>query len=707
MGIKDIFRRIANPTDRVAAEALEAKAATVFDHSSLFLSGNSIALGSSSIDNAYSASWIAYSCIRRLANDAAGIPLLFLSDPKDPESSLPEAHPTRQLMERPSPYFSNSELIQALVTFLNMRGEFFIPFDNMIRPTEMYPQLDPLYWRDISTGLKLNGWQYNKSGLAVSRLPDELIHHRLFCPDNQFRGQSPLQAAAPAFGIEIGADKLAQNIVTRGGENAMMFEDTMGATPLQIEQAKASLRARRQGNSTVPSDSILPAGLKPLDPKFMSDDMKILEAGAAQPDKIAAVYGVPKSLLGFGSEEKYANAQIRKKAYYEETLVPMLSGIQDAFDKMFIYNLGPRYTCYVRFDWKSVPAMQDNLTDRFKMAGEAHKAGLPWSVLNQRFELGLPVEEIPGADTIMVASTLAPLDQLIEEWSAPTSLPTKGAAPEPVKSLEGDKKLDRLTDKIIRKRASNTRARIQRELRILKMEKKFRSEWKAVLVPVMEKAAKVAGGLKSESGVSSALKPVFKGLGDKLVKVAAPYHNAAGLEGKRSIIELVDGKMSDAAVNMMLKYEWTDDVQDVINARQNYIKGMDDVIFDDVVASVEESIIAGKDSSEVQHVVRDRFKNAPGGLSRAVTIARTEVGTAYNAARYSEIKTQEFQWHTWETHQDEVVRDNHRIAGESGPVKVGDKFPGIGLPYPQAPGGAAEEVINCRCDTIPSLKGPK
>jgi len=703
----------ANQVDKTAAGDMDVKAAKTYDFNDIGWKSNSQVYGATGTDAAYSSSWVAYACIRRLARDAAGIPLLYLSDPNDPDSAVPDTNPTKQLFLNPSPYFSTSEMIQWLVTMENMRGEFFMPFDNNIRPQYMIPQTDPRHWKDVVDGLELVQWQYQHSDVQFSRLPEEVIHATFINPNSMFRGQSPIAAAATAFGIEQGADKLTLNIVRRGGEQAILFEDTLDATEQQLEQATNSLRARRQGVAMVPSDSIIPYGLKPIDPKFATNESSVLEAAEAQPGKIAAVYGVPRSMIDFGSEEKFENARIKKRTYYDDTVVPMLKGMTDAFDRVFVDGfLGPRYNCYVRFDWKSVPAMQEDLSARFEMAGKGHKDGLPWGVLNDRFELGLDVAKIPGADRIMVSSALAPLDQLIKEWdTAPTS-PKSGAA-EPSKSAESDSGGGGLTQALIRKRASNTRSRVNRAIRLAKAEKDLRAEWKALLTGVMNKAAKAAAGIKTSSGASAALKPAFKGLGEKMAKLALKYHEIGAAEGVRSIIELVEGKMSDASINMLkAEVKWDPEVRDFLRDRENLIKGMDDILFEDVKNSVEAAVLDGKSSADVQHVVRDRMKSAPGGINRAVTIARTEVGTAYNVARFSEMKNQDFEEAEWQTKDDELVRttppDQFDHAVCDGEVrKLGKKkFPN-GLYFPQEPGGEAGNVINCRCELIPVVRLPK
>ena len=86
----------------------------------------------SGINDAYAKSWIAYSCIDRKATDAAGIPLVVQRTPDDPEDLLPDTHPLVQLIKYPSPDFSQSEFVKWIVLWSQLRGEFFLSFDNAL-----------------------------------------------------------------------------------------------------------------------------------------------------------------------------------------------------------------------------------------------------------------------------------------------------------------------------------------------------------------------------------------------------------------------------------------------------------------------------------------------------------------------------------------------------------------------------------------------
>ena len=56
-------------------------------------------------------------------------------------------------------------------------------------------------------------------------------------------------------------------------------------------------------------------------------------------DKVCAVYGMSKSLLGMEDIDKYATFEGRMRIYWLQQLVPLLHGIERAFDRYFAGDL--------------------------------------------------------------------------------------------------------------------------------------------------------------------------------------------------------------------------------------------------------------------------------------------------------------------------------------------------------------------------------
>ncbi len=701
-------RRLQSRRQLAVVQADQEKAATPFDLSSMFYQGNEIPYtnsgvyyGLGSLNGAYSNSWVAYACIKRMAIDTAGVPLMFLNDRDDPESKVSDNHPVKRLFEHPNNLFTTNEFKQWLITVLNMRGETFTVFDNPIFPTEMVQYTEPTGWKEKIENHQLVEWDYQTGGEQLKRSPEELIHHRFINPDNRYRGQTPLQAAASAYRIDQTADTLQESVLGRGGERSILYQTELSTTKPQREQMLAALKRRRAAPGVVAKDTLLPNGVSIIDPRFIEDDLSILNSQEMQPDKICAVYGCSKSLLGFEDIDKYATFLGRVKVYWHQTMIPMLTGVEGSWDSFFP-NLSTGWRCYVRFDYSKVIALQADLKELFEIAGVAHDKGIPWTVLNERFPLGLDVDKIPGADTIMVPSIVAPLDQLIAEWSSPAdTVPAgdEGGKRDGSSSTVDDLSPDQLlangaTVKATKQRITDPRGNLQRTIRLQRLERKLKREWRAFLTKVMHRATRAVK--REPSDVIDELKVIKQDGPGHFPK----YHVAGAEEGEMSIIDL-SGKLDHremAAYKSMRKFRR--ETISWMSKRKDLIKGMCDGLYDDVLFHLEAATEEGVESSKIVSIIRDRLHKAAGGINQAVTIARTEVGTAYNSARFAEMGAQKFELHEWIDSGDDLVREGHGIGGEV--VKVGDEFSN-GLRYPQDPNGEPGNVINCRCETIPHL----
>lgn len=87
---------------------------------------------------------------------------------------------------------------------------------------------------------------------------------------------------------------------------------------------------------------------------------------------------------------------------------------------------------------------------------------------------------------------------------------------------------------------------------------------------------------------------------------------------------------------------------------------------------------------------------------RRATISTNETDRAYNEARRVSYQNSGVERHRWVTQGDDRVRDSHRAI--NGTVQeIGNSFiPDGTLRFPQDPLGPANEVINCRCITVPA-----
>lgn len=122
--------------------------------------------------------------------------------------------------------------------------------------------------------------------------------------------------------------------------------------------------------------------------------------------------------------------------------------------------------------------------------------------------------------------------------------------------------------------------------------------------------------------------------------------------------------------------------------------------------AVNQTLLEGWANGENLSDLKDRVRKTFNGLasvSRARTIARTEIHIAQNSGRFRAAREQAVDEFEWLSSGDSEVRDGqytHRIDGER--RELGQPFPtGGGIRHPGDPSGPAGDVINCRCTVLP------
>jgi len=194
----------------------------------------------------------------------------------------------------------------------------------------------------------------------------------------------------------------------------------------------------------------------------------------------------------------------------------------------------------------------------------------------------------------------------------------------------------------------------------------------------------------------------------ELMKIYKPaVKNQIALEKQQVETELGRGIQWDAG-DMRMQY-WA-------NKRSVYLEEINTNTFthagDAIDATIRQGIADGltvpEMAREIKKAVHDVYEvrlGKPvepnglfdlGGMSSSQTIARTEMGSIASMTRADIFKEEGIEKIEWVTSQDDRVRDSHAdLDGKV--VRFGEEFPNVGLRWPRDEGGAAGEVINCRC----------
>ena len=664
--------------------------------------------GGSEVGNAYEACAIAYACISTQAKDVSNVPLLFLSDPSDPESEVPESDIVRRLFMAPHPALSTRQYLELCMIWRLLRGETFTVFDNPKAPQEMWPGYDPLRFVEKVRDTTLSAWIYNKEAPYA---PSEVMHDKLVNPYNPWRGLSPLKSAEHSIQIDVRGDVLTVNQINRGGERALLLKSiTTHLDKDKREQISEGLKGRRATMASVPRDSILPHGLEPVDPKFTASDLDVLAAQGPSEQKICAVYGMSPFLIGRGDSAKYDSSAGIIRLYWERTLIPALASLESTWDSHFDRQA---LKTRVRFDRSKIRALQEDEAERAKVASIYIRNGVPWAEVNRRFNLGLDLAAIPGAEDTLVSATMIPASLAHDQTELPSAapppeVPKAGTSPE-VPKVGTPEMNDRIVGRAkgIGNRIRHARRRALAEhktTRVLRgIFRRFKRETREIVLALFDRGVDVQ--LLPE--LERQLKTLVTDLGPALVGAVETPMKAMAVDARVSVRELVAEREESHAWHTKA-LEYSPVVEGLIEARFEYLQAVKPKMVLDGLTfaaseAIETAIAQGEGAGRVAAILEQTWSVE---ANQAARIARTELGTIFNSARVAEMTETGFKKHQWITAADELVRGQDpsdefdHIQCHEEIRRIGDTF-SCGLAYPMESGGEPGNVINCRCETLP------
>ncbi|GJE41623.1 phage portal protein [Methylobacterium soli] len=288
---------------------------------------------------------VVHRCVRLVAEAAASLPL-FLTGP-----TAEAARPLAALLARPNPREGGMRLMEALYGHLMVSGNAYLEAVSLDgQPRELYG-LRPDRMRVVPGP---DGWpaayEYNVGDRSLrfdqtrEGVPP-ILHLSLFHPTDDHSGLPPLEAAAVALDIHNAAGAWNKALLDNAARpsGALVFANAAGASlsEAQFSRLKGELEANYQGAGNAGRPLLLEGGLdwKPL--ALSPKDMDFVEAKAASAREIALAFGVPPLLLGLAGDNTHANYAEANRAFYRQTVIPLVRRTADSIAHWLEPAFGP------------------------------------------------------------------------------------------------------------------------------------------------------------------------------------------------------------------------------------------------------------------------------------------------------------------------------------------------------------------------------
>jgi HK97 family phage portal protein len=277
---------------------------------------------------------VVHRAVRLVAEAAASLPLTLKQDRREVAE-----HALLRLLSRPNAREGGQRFLESVYGHLLVSGNAYVEaVDVDGRPRELYA-LRPDRMRVVPGA---DGWpaayeyavgsETIRFAVGAEHLVPPVLHLTLFHPADDHYGLSPMEAAATALDIHNAAgawNKALLDNAARPSGALVVGGSTL--TDTQFDRLKSELETNYQGSGNAGRPLLLEGGLdwKPL--SLSPKDMDFVEAKAAAARDIALAFGVLPLLLGLSGDNTHANYAEANRAFYRQTVIPLVKRTAEAF----------------------------------------------------------------------------------------------------------------------------------------------------------------------------------------------------------------------------------------------------------------------------------------------------------------------------------------------------------------------------------------
>lgn len=239
--------------------------------------------------------------------------------------------------------------------------------------------------------------------------PEEFIQFKFHNPLNPWRGLSLISAIR----LSIQIDELAQAWSYLFFKNSARPDYALMAPQGLTKDERDEYRLQLMTGHGFPNSHepiILENGVVDVKPlNFAPKDLEWVSQRELSRDEIAAIFGVPDEIMGYG-RDTYENFATAERVFWTLTLMPLIGKRDNTLTHHF-RNLGLlKPDERIKTDLANVPALQEDLTGKVAQMQTMFNAGVPMNVINDRLGLGLP--NLEGGDVGYLPAALVPVNQI-------------------------------------------------------------------------------------------------------------------------------------------------------------------------------------------------------------------------------------------------------------------------------------------------------
>lgn len=643
--------------------------------------------------------WV-YRSIKILSDSAAMLPLKVSKN--NDRKNVVESGPVVDYWVEPG--ITQIELVEQTVGHKNLTGEAHWILAGMGRNTKIIKvvgkhQIKPITSQDKT---ELLGWEYQEGRQKIRVSLTDIISDINWSPYEQFRGQSPCQAAALTFSQEYQANKHNEQRLANNAEPGGALVTDEFLTDNQLENMDQAWNAKHRNTGRT---AILHGGLKWQQVALSYKDMLFADLKKMTREEIiSGAFGVHLVMAGIVDDANYGFADAVQEMHWTTTMPPVIRKLNGMMSTLTKRVYGETFDAWL--DIKAAAIFAKLLKDKIEQGKNLIDMGFTANDVNTKLDLGM--ETMAWNDESYIAASNTTRTRILEDET-----PEFGDLPdeqeeEDQEETDGKAQSKGWASKATKKRIWQAwiRSWAGLEKRTNAHMIKYFIDWQNAVLSRARKSLSINKGTE---------------------KIPATIVDFNFLFGDRSRQDKKLRKLMEGEFETGLQFG-VEQAAAELSLQSSVIFGGPDPILAAIRAAKVVKVVSLNETvrKQVERKVKKAFDNLDGGTigdlakelnqtlresihesfkmtsTRARTIARTEMSQTVSAGRHRTFQKAGVETKRWLTAGDENVRGSHAQAGAtygSEGIPFNSKFivGGSPLDHPSDPNGPAKEVINCRC----------
>ncbi len=296
-----------------------------------------------------------YSCVRVIAEDGAKLKPQVWREKPDGSREPATDHPLHAILRRPNRHMTPVSLLLALFSAWGFRGNAIavILRDRFGNANGLWPvhpgsvtvfeAMDGRLFYAISRRTTLENAMLRNVPLMA---PDYDVFHVRGMTFDGIVGLSPLAQLRESIGIAIAGEELSAKLMANGAQPSGVLKHPKVLTKDVADRLSASWNGRHGGPGNAGKTVVLEEGMEFDQLGMTSVDAQFLEQRKLTIEEIARGFRVPLHMIGMLDRMTNNNVEALTRAYYDQTLMPMLEAFEAEFERAFNLPDG----VYVEFD---------------------------------------------------------------------------------------------------------------------------------------------------------------------------------------------------------------------------------------------------------------------------------------------------------------------------------------------------------------------